>query len=271
MITHGNVCDFSFYVRAFNVLENHRDYEKPAEGLSLQQAMREFEKRCADNPAYINTVLGVDFTTGRRDLEPAGVGSADLLQCIDGKLNLSQDYKLSRVLMWESLISVNAVDILKREQNRLQLQSDRATAKCAETINNNISELDSPDNRLRFMGEMAEQFGEERCKAVLANALKNQALPEDKSELKDYLDGYLNGEYDKRIGVFANNEQLTDLAGALRQYELSEVEGKLVRTGLVNGDNRQDIRDKAAAVAGEIERHNDLEDSGAVADDQLEL
>lgn len=271
MITHGRICDFSFYVRAFNVLENHRNYGPTADGLSLQQAMREFEKRCADNPVYVNTVLGVEFTTQSRNLEPSGVGAADLLQCIDGKLNLSQDYRLSRVLMRESLISVNAVDMLKKEQNRLQLQSDEATSYCAKIINDNISELNSPDDRLRFMGEMAERFGTERCKAVLANAMKDQALPEDKSELRDYLDEYLSGEYDKRLGVFADNEQLTDLAKALRQYELSEVEGKLVRTGLVNGDNRQDIRDKAAAVAGEIEHHNDLENSGAVADDQLEL
>ena len=62
MINHGNICDFSFYVRAFDTKEHYRNYGQPATELSLQQAMSEFEKRCADNPVHVNTVLGVNFT-----------------------------------------------------------------------------------------------------------------------------------------------------------------------------------------------------------------
>lgn len=271
MINHGNICDFSFYVRAFDTKEHYRNYGQPATELSLQQAMSEFEKHCADNPVHVNTVLGVNFTTKRRDLEPAGVGAADLMQCVNGRLKLSEDYKLSEALSRESLIAVNTVEMLERERGRLQRVSDNATAKCARLISDNISGLDSPDKISTFMGEMAEEFGTERCKAVLANALHGQESAEGRSDLTDYLENSFSGEYDKRFNVFANTEQIFGLAEALREYDLSEIESKLVRAGLVNGDDKHGIRDKANAVAGEIERHNDLEDSGAVADDQLEL
>lgn len=271
MINHGNLCDFSFYVRAFDTKDHYRNYGQPATELSLQQAMKEFKNRCSYNPVYVNTVLGVEFTTKRRDLEPAGAGATDLMQCVNGRLNISEDYKLSKALSQESLIAVNTVEMLERERGRLQRASDNATAKCARLISDNISELDSPDKVSAFMGEMAEEFGAERCKAVLANALHGQGVTEDKSDLTDYLENSFSGEYDKRFSVFANSEQIFGLAEALQRCELSEVEGKLVRAGIVNGDDKQEIRDRANAVAGEIDQHNDLEDSGAVADDQLEL
>lgn len=272
MINHGNLCDFSFYVMAFDTKDHYRNYGQPATELSLQQAMREFEKRCAENPVSVNTVLGVDFTTKRRDLEPAGVGAADLLQCVNGRLKLSEDYKLSEVLSQESLISVNTVDLLERERGRLQRASDNATAKCARLISDNIPELED-DGLLyqNFMNEISEEFGVERCKTILANALHGQPPTEDRMDLQTYLDSAFSGEYDKRFSVFANSEQIFGLAEALQRCELSEVEGKLVRAGIVNGDDKQEIRDRANAVAGEIDHHNDLEDSGAVADDQLEL
>lgn len=271
MINHGNLCDFSFYVRAFDTKEHYRNYGQPATELSLQQAMKEFENRCSYNPVYVNTVLGVEFTTKRRDLEPAGAGAADLMQCVNGRLKLSEDYKLSEVLSRESLIAVNTVEMLERERGRLHRASDNATAKCARLISDNISDLDSPDKMSAFMGELAEEFGAERCKAVLANALYGQTVAEGKSDAMEYLESSFNGEYDKRFNVFANTKQIFGLAEALREYDLSEIEGKLVRAGLVNGDDKQEIRDKSNAVAGEIERHNDLGDSGEVADDQLEL
>ncbi len=98
MINHGNICDFSFYVRAFDTKEHYRNYGQPATGLSLQQVMSEFEKRCADNPVHVNTVLGVNFTTKRRDLEPAGVGAADLMElCEDYDFHNGED-EVSSVL-----------------------------------------------------------------------------------------------------------------------------------------------------------------------------
>lgn len=272
MTTHGNICDFSFYIRAFNTKDYYCDYGQPAEKLSLQQAMTEFEKRCAENPVYVNTVLGVDFTTKRRDLEPAGVGAVDLLQCVNSRLKLLEDYKLSEVLSQESLVAVNTVEMLERERGRLQRASDNATAKCAKLISDSIPDLED-DGLLyqNFMNEVAEEFGVERCKSILANTLHGQPATEDRMDLQTYLDGAFSGEYDKRFSVFANTEQIFGLAEALQRCDLSETEGKLVRAGLVNGDDKQEIRDKSNAVAGEIEHHNDLEDVGAVADDQLEI
>lgn len=51
---------------------------------------------------------------------------------------------------------------------------------------------------------------------------------------------------------------------------LSEIESKLTRAGLVNGES-EDVHSKSAALSGEIERHNDLEDEDLVADDGMEL
>lgn len=51
---------------------------------------------------------------------------------------------------------------------------------------------------------------------------------------------------------------------------LSETEAKLTRAGLVNGES-EDVCSKSAALSGEIERHNDLEDEDLAADDGMEL
>ena len=107
--------------------------------LSLEQAKAEFARRCAQNPLSVNTMLGVDYATTRRDLDPNGIGAVDMLQCINGHLKISDDYKLSSVLSQEKLIAVNAVAILKREADRLQRISDNATAKCAKEISDNIN------------------------------------------------------------------------------------------------------------------------------------
>ena len=95
MITKGNITSFSFYVTAFDTKNSYRNYGEAATQLSLEQAKAEFAKRCAQNPLSVNTVLGVDYSTNRLDLEPHGTGSADLLQCVNGHLELSDDYKLS--------------------------------------------------------------------------------------------------------------------------------------------------------------------------------
>lgn len=113
MTYHGNLCEFSFYVRAFDTKNRYRDYKQPITGLSLWQAMCEFEKSCAENPITVNTIVGVEFTTKRRDLEPAGVGAADLMQCVNGRLKLLEDYKSSEVLSQEIFIARNAINVLK--------------------------------------------------------------------------------------------------------------------------------------------------------------
>lgn len=52
--------------------------------------------------------------------------------------------------------------------------------------------------------------------------------------------------------------------------QCTETEMKLARSGLVNPEN-ENIQHSAAAVAGEIERHNAFEDNGLVCDDGMEL
>lgn len=48
---------------------------------------------------------------------------------------------------------------------------------------------------------------------------------------------------------------------------LSDIEGKLVRTGLVDGNNSEEIRSASTEISREIDRHNDLEDEDLVDED----
>ena len=160
MITKGNVSTFSFYVRAFDTKNSYRNYGEPATQLSLEQAKEEFAKRCAQNPLSVNTMLGVEYFTKNAELNKHGVGAVDLLQCINGHLNLSEDYKLDEVLAHETLISVNAVSILKREADRLQRISDNATAKCAKKISDSIrTTCVNTEAAEKFMKSLADEYG----------------------------------------------------------------------------------------------------------------
>lgn len=75
----------------------------------------------------------------------------------------------------------------------------------------------------------------------------------------------------KSDSVLTAEAAFSYIANALKHFadSLSDSEGKLVRTGLVTGG--EDVHEKSAAVKGEIDRHNDLEDEGEVSDDQMEL
>ena len=172
MITKGNVSTFSFYVRAFDTKNNYRNYGEPATQLSLEQAKEEFAKRCAQNPLSVNTMLGVEYSSKNAELNKHGVGAVDLLQCINGHLNLSEDYKLDEVLAHETLISVNAVSILKREADRLQRISDNATAKCAKRISDNIrTACVNTEAAEQLMKSLADEYGIDRVKDIVANEL----------------------------------------------------------------------------------------------------
>lgn len=269
-ITRGKVCDFSFYVRAFNSRERFSDYREPVTGISIQEAMKEFERQCAENPDYVNTMLGLDFTTQRKNLEPHGVGSVDMLQCIKGRLHLCEDYKLSEVLTQEALISVNAVEMLKKEAVRLQRVSDNATEKCAKLIENNISILCGDS---KFFEGLVAEYGVERCKCILANEFFGHGSENDEFSAREYLKDSYDGEYNKRFGIFATSEQISTLSDTLRSVEngLTETEGKLHRAGLVNGYDSREISDKSAAVAGELKRHDRFEDAGEANEDGHEL
>lgn len=275
-ITRGKACDFSFYVRAFDSKSHFSNYREPMTGLSIQEAMKEFERQCAENPDYVNTVLGVDFAAKDEKHTPHNVGAADLLQRVKGRLHLSEDYKRSEILMNEPLISVNAVEMLKKESARLQRASDNATEKCAKQINDNMDALCADtDFRSDFFRNLVNEYGVERCKFIFANELFGHDNDENKNLLpsRQYLKDSYDGEYNKRFGIFATSEQISELTDTLKSVEssLTETESKLHRAGLVNGENSRDISDKSAAVAGEIERHNELEDIGAVNEDGLQL
>lgn len=272
MITKGNVSTFSFYVRAFDTKNNYRNYGEPATQLSLEQAKEEFAKRCAQNPLSVNTMLGVEYSAKNAELNKHGVGAVDLLQCINGHLNLSEDYKLDEVLAHETLISVNAVSILKREADRLQRISDNATAKCAKRISDNIrTACVNTEAAEQFMKSLADEYGIDRVKDIVANELfGNNEIAN--AEIAEYLSSSFSGKYDSRFSVFGNSEQLEMLAHAAQRVEdsLSETESKLRNSGLVYGDSNS-IRDKSADIKSEIDHHNRIEDEGLAPDDGLSL
>lgn len=272
MITKGNVSTFSFYVRAFDTKNNYRNYGEPATQLSLEQAKEEFAKRCAQNPLSVNTMLGVEYSSKNAELNKHGVGAVDLLQCINGHLNLSEDYKLDEVLAHETLISVNAVSILKREADRLQRISDNATAKCAKRISDNIrTACVDTEAAEQFMKSLADEYGIDRVKDIVANELfGNNEIAN--AEIAEYLNSSFSGKYDSRFSVFGNSEQLEMLAHAAQRVEesLTETESKLRNSGLVYGDSNS-IRDKSADIKSEIDHHNRIEDEGLAPDDGLSL
>ena len=77
------------------------------------------------NPKHINTMLGVAYVTDKPELDRYGTDAVDLLQCIDGKIRLCENYKQSVLLSTEGLIAVNTVNILKRSIKDLQNQLDK--------------------------------------------------------------------------------------------------------------------------------------------------
>ena len=92
MISKWNVSTYSYYVRSSDTKNIYRNYGEPATQLSLEQAKEEFAKRCAQNPLSVNTMLGVEYSSKNAELNKHGMGAVDLLQCINGHLNLSEDY-----------------------------------------------------------------------------------------------------------------------------------------------------------------------------------
>ena len=146
MTTHGKYCDFNFYVTSLDAENGYAATEPMSSGLSLLEAVSEFYKRCGRYPSNTNIMLGVEYTTSRRDLEPAGKGAADLLQRVNGHLHLSKDHEQSAVLSQEGLIANNAVSFLKQQSERFYEISDKYTAECAKFISDNLPEItDDPE------------------------------------------------------------------------------------------------------------------------------
>lgn len=80
-LTHGNVCDYDFYVVNFNGGKAKLPTDTPDKfHLSIREAMDEFKRQCAANPANYTTAIGVDFTVHEENHDLNGghsVGSID--------------------------------------------------------------------------------------------------------------------------------------------------------------------------------------------------
>lgn len=271
MTTHGKYCDFNFYVTSLDAENGYAATEPMSSGLSLLEAVSEFYKRCGRYPSSTNIMLGVEYTTSRRDLEPAGKGAADLLQRVNGHLHLSKDYEQSAVLSQEGLIANNAISFLKQQSEHFYEISDKYTAECARFISNNLPEItDDPEKFFELISRAAEEYGIERCKAVLANEyrLANQQLLTP--ETADYL-ANISADQNDRFRINSPPLVLDMLTAAIRKVEgLSESETKLFRSGLVNGD-REQVQSQSTQVKTEIEHHASLEEHGLVSDDQWSM
>ena len=182
MNTHGKYCDFNFYVTSLDAENGYAATEPMSSALSLLEAVSEFYKRCGRYPSNTNIMLGVEYTTSRRDLEPAGKGAADLLQRVNGHLHISKDYEQSAVLSQEGLIANNAVSFLKQQSERFYEISDKYTAECARFISDNLPEItDDPEKLSELISRAAEEYGIERCKGIrdhhrADNALQDRAV-----------------------------------------------------------------------------------------------
>lgn len=271
MTTHGKYCDFNFYVTSLDAENGYAATEPMSSGLSLLEAVSEFYKRCGRYPSNTNIMLGVEYTTSRRDLEPAGKGAADLLQRVNGHLHLSKDHEQSAVLSQEGLIANNAVSLLKQQSERFYEISDKYTAECAKFISDNLPEItDDPEKFFELISRAAEEYGIERCKAVLANEYRLTDQQSLTPETADYL-ANISADQNDRFRINAPPIVLDMLTAAIRKVEgLSESETKLFRSGLVNGD-REQVQSQSTQVKTEIEHHASLEEHGLVSDDQWSM
>lgn len=261
MTTHGKYCDFDFYVTSLDAENGYAATEPMSSGLSLLEAVSEFYKRCGRYPSSTNIMLGVEYTTSRRDLEPAGKGAADLLQRVNGHLHLSKDHEQSAVLSQEGLIANNAVSFLKQQSERFYEISDKYTAECAKFISDNLPEItDDPEKFSELISRVTEEYGIERCKAVIANEYRLTDQQLLTPETADYL-ANIPADQNDRFRINSPPIVLDMLTAAIRKVEgLSETETKLFRSGLVNG-GREQVQSQSTQVKTEIEHHASLEKS----------
>ena len=114
---HGK---YNFYVIAFDSQNHFANYGDEHIDLTLNQAQEIYSKAVLENPKHVNTMLGVAYSTKKLERDRYGTDAVDLLQCIDGKVILCEDYKQSPILNTEGLIAVNTINILSRLLNELQ-------------------------------------------------------------------------------------------------------------------------------------------------------
>ena len=202
-LTHGNVCDYDFYVMNFNGGKAKLPTDTPDKfHLSLHEALDEFKRQCAANPPNYTTAVGVDFTVHEenRDLN-AGypVGSIDFAHFKDGKLKILDDYEQVRVIQKEYSLKLNTANFIKRETADLMpkipfydksvdyakengeldkwRESMWENRRCAKEIENLIAEFH--DGTYLAFDSIIEgalkQFSEERVTLVLASTVQNKS------------------------------------------------------------------------------------------------
>lgn len=133
---HGK---YNFYVIAFDSQNHFTNYGDEHIDLTLKQAQEIYSKTVLENPKHVNTMLGVAYITEKPERDRYGTNAVDLLQCIDGKIILCEDYKQSPLLSTEGLIAVNAVNILKKSIEGLQKQLDKNSSQKSVPKQQNIS------------------------------------------------------------------------------------------------------------------------------------
>lgn len=202
-LTHGNVCDFDFYVMNFNGGKAKLPTDTPDKfHLSLHEALDEFKRQCAVNPSNYTTAVGVDFTVHEenRDLN-AGypVGSIDFAHFKDGKLKILDDFEQDRVIQKEYSLRLNTVNFIKRETADLMpkipfydksldyakengeldkwRESMWENRRCAKEIENLIAEFHDGTYLASdsIIDGALKQFSEERVTLVLASTVQNKS------------------------------------------------------------------------------------------------
>lgn len=123
---HGK---YNFYVIAFDSQNHFTNYGNEHIDLTLKQAQEIYSKTVLENPKHVNTMLGVAYSAEKLERDRYGTDAVDLLQCIDGKIKLCEDYKQSPLLSAEGFIAVNTVNILKKSIGDWQKQLDKNSSQ----------------------------------------------------------------------------------------------------------------------------------------------
>ena len=127
-----------------------------------------------------------------------------------------------------------------------------------------------PEKFSELISRATEEYGIERCKAVLANEYRLTDQQLFTPETADYL-ANISADQNDRFRINSPPIVLDMLTAAIRKVEgLSESETKLFRSGLVNGD-REQVQSQSTQVKTEIEHHASLEEHGLVSDDQWSM
>lgn len=202
-LTHGNVCDFDFYVVNFNGGKAKLPTDTPDKfHLSLHEALDEFKRQCAANPSNYTTAVGVDFTVHEENRGLNGgqpVGAMDFAHFKDGKLKILDDYEQDRVIQKEYSLKLNTVNFIKRETADLMpkipfydksvdyakengeldkwRESMWENRRCAKEIENLIAEFHDGTHLASdsIIEGALKQFSEERVTLVLASTVQNKS------------------------------------------------------------------------------------------------